>query len=128
MDCPRCSVEMVSLEDGATTISRCPECTGAWLDIADLNRMLLHHNLPGLETLGGRANPDEVSGTCPEDQVDLVVIEGGERRSLAYETCEVCGGIFLETGVEEDDVKALDEAIIDFYRRFGQPKGAAKGA
>jgi Zn-finger nucleic acid-binding protein len=128
MDCPRCEVELVQLEGEDTALARCPECTGLWLDIAELNRILLRHNMPGLESLGGRANPDEPTGQCPECQVDLVAIEGGERRSMRYETCEVCGGIFLDTETEREDQEAAIASILDFFRRFAPRSSAAKGA
>ncbi len=128
MDCPRCAVEMVQLEGEDTNLSRCPECAGVWLDIAEVNRLLLRHNMPGLESLGGHPNVDESVGQCPECQVDLVAVEGGEHRSMHYDTCEVCGGIFLETEAEAEGAKEAINAIIDFYRRFRLPKGTAKGA
>ena len=119
---------MVPLESGDGSLARCPECGGLWLDVADLNRILLRHNLPGLESLGGRVNAEESTGVCPEDQVDLVAVEGGERHALRYETCEVCGGIFLEPDTESGDAKENVESVVDFYRRFGNAKGAAKRA
>ncbi len=127
MDCPRCEVELVQLEGDDSNLSRCPECAGLWLDIAELNRILLRHNMPGLESLGGRPNIDESSGQCPECQVDLVAVEGGERRSMRYETCEVCGGIFIDSDTERPDIAEAVNAIVDFYRRFGASRGAAKG-
>ena len=128
MDCPRCEVELVQLEGDDSILSRCPECAGLWLDIAELNRILLRHNMPGLESLGGRPNIDESSGQCPECQVDLVAVEGGERHSMHYETCEVCGGIFLDSDTEGADSKEALASIVDFFRRFGAGKSAAKGA
>ena len=128
MDCPRCEVEMVQLEGGDTNLSRCPECAGVWLDIAEVNRLLLRHNMPGLESLGGHPNVDESVGQCPECQVDLVAVEGGEHRSVRYDTCEVCGGIFLETDTDSVDVKEATAAIVELYQRFRQSKGTAKRA
>jgi len=128
MDCPHCEIEMNQLEGEDSMMMRCPDCAGLWLDIAEVNRLLLRHNMPGLESLGGRANVDESSGQCPECQVDLVAVEGGERRSMHYETCEVCGGIFLETETESEDIKESIAALVAFFRRFGQTKSAAKGA
>ncbi len=124
MDCPRCEVELVQLEGEGVSLARCPDCAGLWLDIAELNRLLLRHNMPGLESLGGRANVDESSGQCPECQVDLVAVEGGEKHALRYETCEVCGGIFIESDTESEDVKEAVDSIVDFYRRFAQTKPA----
>jgi Zn-finger nucleic acid-binding protein len=113
---------MVAVEGDDSTMVRCPECAGLWLDVAEVNRILLRHNMPGLESLGGFPDPDESVGLCPECQVDLVAVEGGERRSLHYDTCEVCGGIFIETETETAEVKAAMEAVAGFYRRFHHTK------
>jgi Zn-finger nucleic acid-binding protein len=64
-------------------------------------------------------------GLCPACQVDLVEIEGGEKKSLHYDTCESCGGIWLD-GPEEGDLpesvawKDAGKAVVDFYRRFAK--------
>jgi len=126
MDCPRCAVEMAQLEGEGTNLSRCPECAGVWLDIAEVNRLLLRHNMPGLESLGGFPNVDESVGTCPDCQVDLVAVEGGEHRAMHYDTCEVCGGIFLETETDSETIKDATDGIVAFYNRFRQTKSTAK--
>jgi len=126
MDCPRCSVELseITREDGA--LHRCVECGGLWVDATDLNKMLLHGNLPALSAIGGYANPDEMSGMCPACNVDLVVVEGGEKRSLSYDTCESCGGIWVD-GPDEDPAPELDwngaaKQIVAFFKRFAKRK------
>ncbi len=123
MDCPRCSVEMSDVSSDESTLQRCPTCGGLWIDVAELNRVLLHANLPALSALGGFVNPDEIAGMCPACNVDLVAVEGGEKRSLHYDTCESCGGIWVE-GPDEDEIpetidyKAAEKEIVAFYRRF----------
>ncbi len=123
MDCPRCSIEMTEIASDDSTLQRCSQCGGLWIDSADLNRVLLHANLPALSALGGYVNPDEIAGMCPACNVDLVSVEGGDKRSLHYDTCESCGGIWLE-GPDEDEIaetidwKAAEKEIVDFYRRF----------
>jgi Zn-finger nucleic acid-binding protein len=110
---------MEELSENDTTLQRCTDDGGIWIDSADLNRVLLHAGLPALPKLGGKANPDEIAGQCPNDHVDLMVIEGGERGKLAYATCEACGGIWLEDAEEVDsEVKDILENLVDFYRRF----------
>jgi Zn-finger nucleic acid-binding protein len=110
MDCPGCNVEMAELEGEETTLRRCGECGGLWLDVADLNRLLLHNNLPGLES--------------PECQVDLVRVDGGDRQHpLHYDTCESCGGIFLESEFKDaTDAKVAQQEIVDFFQRFSSRK------
>lgn len=123
MDCPRCTVEMAEIPGDDGTMQRCGDCGGLWVDGADLNKILLHGNLPALSSIGGWANADEIAGQCPACKVDLVVVEGGEKRSLHYDTCESCGGIWLE-GPDEDAVpesQTWAEAaadIVAFYKVF----------
>jgi Zn-finger nucleic acid-binding protein len=137
MDCPRDNIEMASLTDGEERVLyRCAECGGLWLDVADLNRILLHAGLPTLEAMGGRANPEEDAGECPVDNVGLLCIESQHKRNpLVYETCESCGGIWLESADFADDgetAEQLVKGIVDFYRDFavnishGPPKAARK--
>jgi Zn-finger nucleic acid-binding protein len=89
--------------------------------------MLLHANLPALPALGGYVNADEIAGMCPACQVDLVVVEGGEKRSVTYETCESCGGSWIE-GPDEDEIPetitwdAATTQIVSFFRRFAKKK------
>lgn len=126
MDCPRCSVEMSEIAREEGTLQRCAECGGLWLDVADLNKILLHANLPALTSIGGFVNADEISGMCPACNVDLVVVEGGEKRALAYDTCESCGGIWVDGDEDEPapelDWKGAEEQIVGFFRRFGKRK------
>jgi Zn-finger nucleic acid-binding protein len=127
MECPACNIEMADLEADTTSLKKCGQCGGLWLDVADLNRLLLHNNLPGLESLGGRVNAEALAGQCTECHVDLVTVEGGDRNEpLAYETCESCGGIFLESESKDNDVRAAEKDIVSFFKRFrGRRKTAA---
>lgn len=130
MDCPACNVEMVSLEGDDQTLRKCSDCGGLWIDVADLNRLLLHNNLPGLESLGGKVNTDALTGQCSECQVDLVSVDGGTRQDpLQYDTCESCGGIFLESEFKDAaDYKAAEAEIVGFFQRFSGKKKKATGS
>ena len=127
MDCPSCNVEMADLEGEDLTLRKCAECGGLWVDVAELNRLLLHNNLPGLESLGGRVDAQALTGQCPECQVDLVRVDGGERQHpLHYDTCESCGGIFLESEFKDAATgKIAAQEAVDFFRRFSVKKRAA---
>jgi hypothetical protein len=61
--------------------------------------------------------------------VDLMTVEGGERsHPLQYDTCESCGGIFLESEFKDaTEIKAAFEEIIGFFRRFAHKKKTAAG-
>jgi Zn-finger nucleic acid-binding protein len=129
MDCPGCNIEMADLEGDNTALKKCSQCGGLWIDLADLNRLLLHNNFPGLESLGGRMNAEALAGQCPECHVDLVVIEGGDRNHLQqYETCESCGGIFIESESKEiSDLDAARGEIVSFFKRFADRRKSAAG-
>ncbi len=131
MDCPRCSVEIseIARENGA--LQRCAECGGLWVgDVADLNRILLHANLPALSSIAGFVNADEMTGLCPACGVDLVVVENAEKRATeSYDTCEACGGIWIDSDADADepppptiDSKKAEQEIVTFFRRFSKKK------
>jgi Zn-finger nucleic acid-binding protein len=133
MDCPGCGVEMVDLQGDDLTLRKCGECGGLWVDVSDLNRMLLHNNLPGLEALGGKIDPDAMSGQCPDCQVDLLRVVGGEKsHPMTYDTCESCGGVFLESEFKDaTTLKDAEKEIVEFFRSFSgkmKKKVAAAGA
>ena len=129
MDCPSCNVEMSELEGDDTTLRKCAECGGLWIDVADLNRILLHNGLPGLDSLGGKVNVDALTGQCPDCQVDLVTIEGGDRsHPMNYDTCESCAGIFLESEFKDiSDAKTAFAEIVAFFKKFSERRKSAAG-
>jgi Zn-finger nucleic acid-binding protein len=127
MDCPACHVEMAELEGDDLTLRKCAECGGLWIDVAELNRVLLHSGLPGLESLGGKLDPDALTGQCGECLVDLVTVVGGDRHhALNYDTCESCGGIFLESEFKEAaNAPEAKKEIVAFFKRFSEKKKSA---
>ncbi len=124
MDCPSCEVEMVALEGDDQTLRKCGECGGLWIDVSDLNRTLLHNNLPGLDSLGGKVDPEADTGACPDCHVDLTrVVGGAKNHPLSYDTCESCGGIFLESEFKDvSDFASAQKEIVQFFDQFsGRP-------
>jgi Zn-finger nucleic acid-binding protein len=126
MDCPRCNVELSEITRDEGTLQRCADCGGLWVDVTDLNKILLHANLPALSALGGYVNADEITGMCPACNVDMVVVEGGERRSVRYDTCESCGGIWVDSDEDEPaaelDWKGAEKQIVRFFKGFAKKK------
>ncbi len=124
MDCPRCSVELSEIARENGTLLRCGECGGLWVgDVTDLNKILLHANLPALSTIPGFVNAEELTGPCPACSVDMVVVDNHEKRATeSYDTCESCGGIWVDSDADEPapqaDAKTADAEIVTFFRRF----------
>jgi Zn-finger nucleic acid-binding protein len=120
-------VELVEITQEESAVHRCAECGGLWVpDVADLNKILLHANLPALSSIGGFVNNEEITGMCPACTVELVVVEGGEKKSLAYDTCEACGGIWVD-GDEEEPAetftwKQVQGQLVGFFKAFAKKK------
>lgn len=128
MNCPGCDAEMTDLEENDERVRVCQECGGLWIDVADLNRLLLHHNLPGLDSLGGKVDPTAAVPVCRDCMLDLTRIEKKDRQeSRYYETCESCGGIFIEGNPDEEpakDLRTAQKQIVAAFERFaGKKKG-----
>ncbi len=124
MDCPRCSVELTPVSQEESTIQWCATCGGNWVEVTDLNKILLHANLPALSSIPGYVNAEELTGLCPACQVEMSVVEGGEKKALAYDTCESCGGIWVDG---ENDEPPKEPAysisikeIVNFFRDFAK--------
>lgn len=122
MACPRELGEMKELTGRDDAVLYLSDEGGVWQDSVDVNRLLLRAGLPGLESMGGTPDLDAIGDLCPKDAVDLIVIGGGSKNDpLEYGICEVCGGLWLELGLDEDvDADAIDEATLDFFRDFGR--------
>jgi Zn-finger nucleic acid-binding protein len=132
MDCPRDNVEMLELKEGEDRLLfRCAECEALWLDAADLNRILLHAGLPTLESMGGHADPEEDAGDCPSCAVGLLAVESHHKRNpLIYETCESCGGIWIEGAdfeAEGSTAETLRGGIVGFFRQYSDRPAPKNG-
>ncbi|GEM_PF-1505804 len=124
MNCPQCDAEMAELvSPGDERIYACEEC-GQWVDGAQLNALLLHSNLPGIASVGGKLAPDDATGTCPTCRVSLVRLEQGNE---FYEVCEDCGFIFFPFDPPAaTDFDAARQRLVDAVRAFIGQKKAVK--
>jgi Zn-finger nucleic acid-binding protein len=110
----------------AGALQRCAECGGLWVsDVTDLNKILLHANLPALSSIPGFVNAEELTGPCPACNVDLVVVDNHEKRATeSYDTCESCGGIWVDGDEDEPapelDARRAEGEIVGFFRRFSK--------
>lgn len=122
MPCPRDLSEMKEMTGRDETTFHVSEDGGVWMDSVDVNRLLLHAGLPGLESLGGKANLDAIGDRCPKDDVDFVVIEGGDKGDpLSYGYCEVCGGIWIELEADPDlTAEEYEAEVVEFFKSFRQ--------
>src|SRR5713101_1096977 len=75
---------------------------------------------PGCNIEMAKLDAEALTGQCPECQVDLVRVHGGARQHpLQYDTCESCGGIFLESEFRDaTDIKLAFKEIVEFFHHF----------
>jgi len=113
---------MSELTGGDAQIHACPECSGAYLDGSQLNALLLHSNLPGVDSLGGRESPDGAEGTCPTCGVDLVRVEQ-RATAMFYEACEDCGFVYVPLDAPTaTELEGARKNTVKYFRDFTAKK------
>lgn len=109
-----------------TPLRICSECGGLTFELADLNPILLHNNLPGIEALGGRVVPDGDVVECPTCHVDMTLLEGGDgQEPQFYEFCEECGRAFIRADSLDEGLDP-EPKVVAFFRRFAAKKARPK--
>jgi Zn-finger nucleic acid-binding protein len=83
-------------------IDRCTACAGIWLDALELDKILAVRRSAKQVDVGrqtGRQKlPEQKKYLCPRDRSDLIVMTDMGQKHVKYESCTVCGGIFLDAG------------------------------
>ena len=127
MECPQCNAEMAELASGDDRLHVCADC-GEWIDAAQLNALLLHANLPGVASIGGRLAPEQATGTCPTCRVSLVRLEKGQRGGDDfYEVCEDCGSVFSPLDPPPaTEFEAGRARLVEAVKRLTAKKGASQ--
>jgi hypothetical protein len=94
------------------------------MGVSELNRLLLHNNLPGIESLGGKRAKGGAQAVCRNCQVDLTRFEGGDRHDPEhYELCEECGCVFIDAeSAPQGDLEAAKRGLVAFFRLFAVKK------
>jgi len=87
---------------GQVDVDRCPRCQGLWFDRRELKRVLEGFSeggpLPlsvGTEHIEGH---DETAATCPRCDLPLARSETIAVAGLHWDTCDKCGGAWLDGG------------------------------
>ena len=124
MQCPQCDVELTDLANDDEHVFACPDCASLWTDGSQLNALLLRHTLPGLESIGGRPDPDAETGTCRACGVSLLRVE---RADLMFETCEDCGYVSVnDEGEPAPSFQAAQASLVAFFKRFTAKSAGAR--
>ena len=99
MNCPRCSSMMETVQIGQETINRCTKCGGLWFDEFELDELRAQKDSEKIDTgdPNAKADPKAIL-KCPKCAVPMLRMVDIEHAHIWYETCDVCGGSFLDAG------------------------------
>jgi uncharacterized protein len=119
MACPKCQAPMSVVMAGEVAADRCTACAGVWLDALELDKLLEARKTARHVDVGVEADrqtlPRQKTYLCPRDRSHLIVLTDRSQRHVKYESCTVCGGIFLDAGELTD----LDEVTLgEWFRTF----------
>ena len=105
MLCPNCSeVELETRTVEGIGVDRCTSCSGIWLDMLELERLLANRPRELLRedrAAAERAEPTESGGQrpCPKCRGgQLIKLNSRHRPGTIVDSCTVCHGTWLDAG------------------------------
>jgi Zn-finger nucleic acid-binding protein len=116
IECPKCHAAMRRLRVGEIDIDRCQSCEGVWLDALEKEKLLRRPKDARAADAGAgvpRHAPTPVVMLCPRDKSRLIGMADVNQPHVKYESCTVCGGVFLDAG----ELKDLSEVTLGEWVR-----------
>ncbi len=104
MKCPRCSTAMEPVQINEVQINRCTKCGGLWFDEFELGDLRAKKGSEKIDT--GHADKSNLGSQvrlgCPKCNTPMLRMVDEQQPHIWYETCDVCGGSFLDAGEFKD--------------------------
>jgi len=104
--CPKCAAPMERVEAAGVTIDRCRGCGGLWLDVLEKERLLKSKAGVAQADTGdpgvGSKLDEQTELYCPRDRSAMIHMVDPGQPHVGYESCTVCGGVFLDAGELHD--------------------------
>lgn len=102
IDCPKCHATMKRVTVGDVVVDRCQACGGLWLDVLEKEKLLAVKGAARKADAGPRAAAPRLDkttkGKCPRDKSTLIHMVDLKQPHVGYESCTVCGGVFMDAG------------------------------
>lgn len=116
IDCPKCRAPMKHLRIGDVVVDRCYACAGLWLDALEKDKLTADRKAAAAADRppDTRSNVTRGGLKCPRDKSDLIMMCDPAQPHVLFESCTVCGGVFLDAG----ELKDLSERTLR-ERLFG---------
>lgn len=104
MNCPKCNSEMKAVKDNGIEVDQCINCGGIWLDLGELEEIILAKNAKAFDTgdiKTGREFNKVEDINCPKCNSKMTKMVDLNQPHIWYEKC-VNHGIFLDAGELKD--------------------------
>jgi len=110
MKCPKCQSEMETVAVEGVQINRCTKCQGLWFDEFELDDLKTKKGTEAVDTGNvqvGKTYNKQDRIRCPKCTEPMLRVVDNDHPHIWYETCEICGGSFLDAG-EFKDMKKVN--------------------
>ena len=110
MKCPRCNVDLKSIEPGEhgfVTLDICPDCKGAWFDEGELDDSVWVGTEQEIEMR--EAESDHEGLKCPSCDAMLQAISPVDASELIIDRCPNCKGFWLDDG----ELEKMRDFVLD---------------
>ena len=101
IECPKCRTMMRRQRVGEIDVDRCQSCEGLWLDALEKEKLLRRPKDARAADAGSaipRHRPPSQIIFCPRDTSRLIRLVDVDQPHVGFESCTVCGGVFLDAG------------------------------
>jgi Zn-finger nucleic acid-binding protein len=120
IECPKCHASMMRVKVGDIEIDRCRACGGLWLDALEKEHLLATPGAAEEADSGPTTMHERMDAVrrikCPRDHSDMIPMVDLEQPHVKFESCTVCGGMFLDAGELKDLAEhTLAERIREYF-------------
>ncbi|MCC6676173.1 MAG: zf-TFIIB domain-containing protein [Phycisphaerales bacterium] len=104
IDCPKCRAPMKHIRVGEVLVDRCYACAGLWLDALEKEKLLGDRKAAAAadHPAGPKSTASRGAYKCPRDHSTLIEMSDIRQSHVRFESCTVCGGVFLDAGELKD--------------------------
>lgn len=104
IDCPKCRAPMKHVRVGEVLVDRCYACSGLWLDALEKEKLIADRQSVAAADAPTGPHTTVTRGRlhCPRDKSQLIEVRDPRQPHVCFESCTVCGGVFLDAGELKD--------------------------